>query len=126
MSLLLSFFFLMQRRPPSSTRTDTLFPYTTLFRSLTASAFIHVPALRDLPPVLISTEGIEVQSGETVEIPLSEHVRAAGGRDVVITEAGKVSATHANGDSLVQDQRTLVYTSADGYFGQDEIGRAHV
>src|SRR6056297_1426686 len=26
------FFFLMIRRPPSSTRTDTLFPYTTLFR----------------------------------------------------------------------------------------------
>src|SRR3546814_5041368 len=28
------FFFLMIRRPPISTRTDTLFPYTTLFRSL--------------------------------------------------------------------------------------------
>src|SRR3546814_8950143 len=28
------FFFLMIRRPPSSTRTDTLFPYTTLVRSL--------------------------------------------------------------------------------------------
>src|SRR3546814_15896265 len=28
------FFFLMIRRPPRSTRTDTLFPYTTLFRSL--------------------------------------------------------------------------------------------
>src|SRR3546814_13949623 len=27
------FFFLMIRRPPGSTRTDTLFPYTTLFRS---------------------------------------------------------------------------------------------
>src|SRR3546814_10328924 len=33
------FFFLMIRRPPRSTRTDTLFPYTTLFRS---------PALRYL------------------------------------------------------------------------------
>src|SRR3546814_17313056 len=31
--LLLFFFFLMIRRPPRSTRTDTLFPYTTLFRS---------------------------------------------------------------------------------------------
>src|SRR3546814_19484322 len=29
----LYFFFLMIRRPPRSTRTDTLFPYTTLFRS---------------------------------------------------------------------------------------------
>src|SRR3546814_14504705 len=31
-------FFLMIRRPPRSTRTDTLFPYTTLFRSLVISA----------------------------------------------------------------------------------------
>src|SRR3546814_17557835 len=32
-SALLFFFFLMIRRPPRSTRTDTRFPYTTLFRS---------------------------------------------------------------------------------------------
>src|SRR3546814_12220110 len=31
--LLVVLFFLMIRRPPRSTRTDTLFPYTTLFRS---------------------------------------------------------------------------------------------
>src|SRR3546814_17530653 len=30
----LFFFFLMILRPPRSTRTDTLFPYTTLFRSI--------------------------------------------------------------------------------------------
>src|SRR3546814_1972412 len=35
------FFFLMIPRPPISTRTDTLFPYTTLFRS---RAFEHVCA----------------------------------------------------------------------------------
>src|SRR3546814_14694072 len=33
-SVVCCFFFLMIRRPPRSTRTDTLFPYTTLFRSL--------------------------------------------------------------------------------------------
>src|SRR3546814_15092381 len=33
MLLCVFFFFLMIRRPPRSTRTDTLFPYTTLFRS---------------------------------------------------------------------------------------------
>src|SRR3546814_13590564 len=33
------FFFLMIRRPPRSTRTDTLFPYTTLFRSAATQAF---------------------------------------------------------------------------------------
>src|SRR3546814_14253576 len=35
------FFFLIIRRPPRSTRTDTLFPYTTLFRSL-VPVFEHV------------------------------------------------------------------------------------
>src|SRR3546814_11084537 len=36
-SFLHLFFFLMIRRPPRSTRTDTLFPYTTLFRSALGS-----------------------------------------------------------------------------------------
>src|SRR3546814_15194288 len=35
----LCFFFLMIRRPPRSTRTDTLFPYTTLFRSSASRLF---------------------------------------------------------------------------------------
>src|SRR3546814_11326736 len=38
MTVVVCFFFLMIRRPPRSTRTDTLFPYTTLFRSLRKSA----------------------------------------------------------------------------------------
>src|SRR3546814_2964501 len=39
-------FFLMIRRPPRSTRTDTLLPYTTLFRSLLAPASLQIsPAL---------------------------------------------------------------------------------
>src|SRR3546814_18523541 len=33
MILFFLLFFVMIRRPPGSTRTDTLFPYTTLFRS---------------------------------------------------------------------------------------------
>src|SRR3546814_18659465 len=46
-------FFLMIRRPPRSTRTDTLFPYTTLFRSFQRVdvddlAVLH--AARDLMP----------------------------------------------------------------------------
>src|SRR3546814_5687009 len=39
-----SFFFLMIRRTPRSTRTDTLFPYTTLFRSAGAP---HRPGRAD-------------------------------------------------------------------------------
>src|SRR3546814_13962297 len=43
-SLINVIFFLRIRRPPRSTRTDTLFPYTTLFRSLVA----HEAEPRDL------------------------------------------------------------------------------
>src|SRR3546814_15888491 len=39
----MSFFFLMIRRPPRSTRTDTLFPYTTLFRSSINQLTEHEP-----------------------------------------------------------------------------------
>src|SRR3546814_17007860 len=53
--LLVCFFFLMIRRPPRSTRTDTLFPYTTLFRSgqhgaAAAGAVAAGAAVTDLEP----------------------------------------------------------------------------
>src|SRR3546814_1583647 len=47
------FFFVMILRPPRSTRTDTLFPYTTLFRSLAAEALVdrHQPGGLELGQV---------------------------------------------------------------------------
>src|SRR3546814_4027734 len=50
----LCFFFLMIRRPPRSTRTDTLFPYTTLFRSIPP-----VPAHPELE-ILVRVESLRV------------------------------------------------------------------
>src|SRR3546814_12117574 len=44
--VVLVFFFLRIRRPPRSTRTDTLFPYTTLFRSL---LILSTPIVGPLP-----------------------------------------------------------------------------
>src|SRR3546814_2439490 len=49
MFIILLVFFLMIRRPPRSTRTDTLFPYTTLFRSAAPVAALH-PAPRRVHP----------------------------------------------------------------------------
>src|SRR3546814_19565014 len=51
----------MIRRPPRSTRTDTLFPYTTLFRAICASAGACVsagvqpsaPAVPSISPILM-------------------------------------------------------------------------
>src|SRR5881396_4027487 len=45
-----SFFFLMIRRPPRSTRYETLFPYTTLFRSGNRGAHRSHPGDHDRYP----------------------------------------------------------------------------
>src|SRR3546814_21195656 len=47
-------FFFMLRRTPRSTRTDTLFPYTTLFRSLAATDWLVYRLVASIfPPVSI-------------------------------------------------------------------------
>src|SRR3546814_3347426 len=45
----LMFFFLMIRRQPRSTRTDTLFPYTTLFRSKGVAESPSAPRRAPIP-----------------------------------------------------------------------------
>src|SRR3546814_18952627 len=44
---LVFYFFLMIRRPPRSTRTDTLFPYTTLFRANDGAEYANRKAKAD-------------------------------------------------------------------------------
>src|SRR6056297_3995438 len=51
-----AFFFLMIRRPPRSTRTDTLFPYTTLFRSARTGSPPEPARRRRCPPSARSEE----------------------------------------------------------------------
>src|SRR3546814_4380897 len=57
-------FFLMLPRPPRSTRTDTLFPYTTLFRSWIAgtSPATTVAEAARAPPSPARGEGFSTQS----------------------------------------------------------------
>src|SRR3546814_5469100 len=74
-NLFLSFFFLMIRRPPRSTRTDTLFPYTTLFRSAGVKATIwHNPRCsksRAALAILEAAPGVEVDVVEYLKTPPS-------------------------------------------------------
>src|SRR3546814_3933834 len=58
----------MIRRPPSSTRTDTLFPYTTLFR---ASLKTGIAAAAD-------TDGAFIFLGDMPAVPHGEAARLAG------------------------------------------------
>src|SRR3546814_2385039 len=66
------FFFLKIRRPPRSTRTDTLFPYTTLFRSRGAGA----RAAR--PGAICRPEDMAARRHPDQDRP-DEHGRRAGG-----------------------------------------------
>src|SRR3546814_3867157 len=68
------FFFLMIRRPPRSTRTDTLFPYTTLFRSGVPVPVVGHPDRAGLVPDVGRDRPVRgIRPGST---PLGRHGRA--------------------------------------------------
>src|SRR3546814_4817254 len=72
----------MNRRPPRSTRTDTLFPYTTLFRSLDLDHFKRINGLFG------HTAGDEVlkQVCQRIKTALSDsqHIGRIGGDEFII------------------------------------------
>src|SRR3546814_5300145 len=74
-------FFLMIRRPPRSTRTDTLFPYTTLFRSRHRGARRGFEALVD--PVDNGAhshrKGVDARQAECIG-RFAAHTMRLGGR----------------------------------------------
>ncbi|MDF1480024.1 Ig-like domain-containing protein [Leifsonia sp. H3M29-4] len=84
-------------------------------------AFIRVPGTDDaLPQLDRRAPALRVNSEDQLRIELNEQVIAVGG-DVRLTDSSTVRATHSNGDELVVDDDTLVYTSADKYFGPASI-----
>src|SRR3546814_17552106 len=106
---LMCFFFVMIRRPPRATRTDTLFPYTTLFRSCVSAC------IRD------RRKGI------------------GGMNHFMLPESFASEAAHANGraeryGNIAMEQliNSLLKAGADReqlevkVFGGGQIGRAHV
>src|SRR3546814_2855108 len=84
-SLSFFFFFLMLRRPPRSTRTDTLFPYTTLFRSGNDGWIIMASS-----PTEVSTRYFNAADG----VELAWHEMGEG-RSVILIH-GLFSNAHTN------------------------------
>src|SRR5690606_35848059 len=74
-----------------------------------------------LPQVNRKAKPLSVASESTLIIPLNDHVIAIGGKRVRLTDSTTVRATHSDGSSLVIDDQTLVFTSADKYFGPASI-----
>src|SRR3546814_12067454 len=112
-----TFFFLMIRRPPRSTRTDTLLPYTTLFRSVDASALLIYRAAwtHDVARRQNSREAAiaKLYATEAAQGIIDKAVQMFGGLGVVKGEPV---------ESLYREIRALrIYEGAS-----EEIGRAHV
>src|SRR3546814_9214832 len=127
------FFVLMRRRPPRSTRTDTLFPYTTLFRSVVID-WIHGvagPRTRGVPVLIAGmTRGGGVYSlpGEIVH-GWNKPARSASGRGEASTleQSADAGVGQGGGGTFHVLQQAL-----DDHLHRlvlrlrHEIGRAHV
>src|SRR3546814_4737673 len=134
-------FFLMIRRPPRSTRTDTLFPYTTLFRSrwgwrdwwaLTAvlrveSRGVAVRWRRSLghpgrsPPIGRSAHGLRDSQDSAHRVPVAEpaeegehagHRLEEVGRDLTAELHGRLDGPRQR-DVLDQGHEALLGLLAD-------------
>src|SRR3546814_6453145 len=131
----------MLRRPPRSTRTDTLFPYTTLFRSFHG---VFLPAVDGVARQVASESWV---LGPAVEVTLDDAEIDALGRDVMALYLDDYAATwdalladiavhpSQNLGAAVETLNTLsgpnsplriLLTAVAGETKRTEIGRAHV
>src|SRR3546814_21156292 len=67
----------MRRRPPRSTRTDTLFPYTTLFRSKTGGCVLDSIRFLEMPGGKPATACHDMRADEIAGLGVDEAQRNA-------------------------------------------------
>src|SRR3546814_10562786 len=134
-------FFLMIRRPPRSTRTDTLFPYTTLFRSVGRVQRDELKERRgllaDLDPLtldilrhlrlgqadaVLHVDGIDVRIGTDGEGHRQRIAAVVAARRLHVEHP--VDAVHLGFDGL-GDRRLDDAGAGARIPGRDQIGRAH-
>src|SRR3546814_2925878 len=109
----------MIRRPPRSTRTDTLFPYTTLFRSYDYDKTYVVMPMEDAQTLLLMGDSVGMIEVNTVDanrigqilLPLAGKI----GGEAVIAEWRSLNAQLFE---ALKVERVAMYTV--------QIGRAHV
>src|SRR3546814_3186281 len=106
-------FFLMIQRPPRSTRTDTLFPYTTLFRSFrilltprSLPALLRLPAL---PPPLRLDESHDV----SIDCPASVVDDATAKRDLRHVGRGERALLTSRSEEHTSELQSLMRISSD-------------
>src|SRR3546814_20582832 len=107
----------MIRRPPRSTRTDTLFPYTTRFRS-------HGRLERQLAQARQNTED-HLRELDALRLTAAEHeaLQRRWAEDARTLEALRTELASVRTEVAQERQRR---ESADSEALRAEIGRAHV
>src|SRR3546814_4003630 len=98
----------MLRCPPRSTRTDTLFPYTTLFRSRTADQ-LHYN--EQLGPVT-ARGAVEIVQEERI---LRADAETYNQRDDIVTASGNVTLLEPTGDVLFSESAELTGALREGF-----------
>src|SRR3546814_4962546 len=111
----------MIRRPPRSTRTDTLFPYTTLFRSRDIAERYIVPGeTADSALMFLPSEAVYAELHASLPAVVQEAFR----RRVWIVSPTTLMATLHTVRAVLKDAR--ISEQAGLLQGEVEIGRAHV
>src|SRR3546814_13132071 len=95
------FFFLMIRLPPRSTRTDTLFPYTTLFRSTstTSSTSSRIHLNIGMNAAIATGMNLHVAFGTETCLDAGTKVHVKAGVNLVL-EAGVMISLKVGGSSI--------------------------
>src|SRR3546814_19667969 len=127
----------MIRRPPRSTRTDTLFPYTTLFRSLRVRAFelvVDPEGDGHIDAQFADRQRCVEQRGEAGELPLDLAVLIIGDEpcegavEIVMQRRALRGELEAAGDLFDELGDAVAWDEGGEILEIDdlEIGRAHV
>src|SRR3546814_13178277 len=118
----------MIRRPPRSTRTDTLFPYTTLFRSKGHDAWREEQKAADkggteCPP---SPEISDDEIRQTIEDNQLKLVKARGADFTIFSPSARAMSTHVGHQSVASDWARRCNGLLSRFTQQfpDKIGRA--
>src|SRR3546814_15562270 len=106
----------MIRRPPRSTRTDTLFPYTTLFRS--RGVIDEFRKAKTLDQIRTTTSLADLGDCDLV-------IEAATEKEAVKREIFKSLIPHLRDDALLATNTSSISITRLAA-ATDQIGRAHV
>src|SRR3546814_16020747 len=99
----------MIRRPPRSTRTDTLFPYTTLFRSPgDAGALVREQELGAGPALVLLIDTLLDRHADILEEHLVHLMLAAERDDRPYRDAGRFHVDQQDGDALLRSEERRV------------------